>query len=310
MSDIHRLITQHGREKAKHLSPEKSHLIDIAANLLSEDSKDVNYIYSGFCLTGLPHRKLADDQAWERIGAGGALKLIILPGVLGSLDQSPQKVGVPYGPKARLIMLYLQTQAVLSRSPQIELGKSIRDWMGRMGLSSGGQTYREVREQTKRISTCSLQFIWKMDKGRTGFAADRIVKEGVLSFHNDYSDRQMSLFPEAITLSDIFYKSITDNPVPLYEPAIRHLANRSMALDIYIWLAYRLHVLAHITPISWQAIFSQFGAGYDEGNIRSFRQQFKLALDFALAAYPDAKVSVNATGLALSPSHPPVRRIG
>jgi hypothetical protein len=52
-----------------------------------------------------------------------------------------------------------------------------------------------------------------------------------------------------------------------------------MALDIYAWLAYRLHVL---------------------------KAQFLTNLRLALAVYRDAKVEVEDTGLVLHPSRPPV----
>ena len=53
------------------------------------------------------------------------------------------------------------------------------------------------------------------------------------------------------------------HPVPLEEAAIRAIANNSMALDIYAWLAYRLHSLLKPTPISWRAVAQQFGAGFN-----------------------------------------------
>ena len=48
---------------------------------------------------------------------------------------------------------------------------------------------------------------------------------------------------------------------PLRE-AIRELRDRSMSLDIYVWLALRLHSLSKGTPISWTAAHARFGAGY------------------------------------------------
>ena len=77
-----------------------------------------------------------------------------------------------------------------------------------------------------------------------------------------------------------------------------------MALDIYIWLAYRLRALAKPTAVSWPAMFAQFGAGFAE--LRNFKPKFQEALAFALAVYPAAVVKVETTGLVLHPSRPPV----
>ena len=49
-----------------------------------------------------------------------------------------------------------------------------------------------------------------------------------------------------------------------------------MAIDVYIWLAYRLHALRRDVEVSWPALHAQFGAGF--GQLRHFRPQF---MDFA-----------------------------
>src|SRR4051794_5797904 len=92
--------------------------------------------------------------------------------------------------------------------------------------------------------------------------------------------------------------------VPVQEAAIRQIGSRSMAIDVYIWLAYRLHRLDKPTPITWAALYQQFGAGFTL--IRQFRARFRETLALALAAYPDAHVSEEEGGLLLYPSPPPV----
>ena len=62
------------------------------------------------------------------------------------------------GAKARLILLYLQTMALRNNSPEVELGRSMNDWLDRMGISTGGSTYKEVRNQAERLSRCKLTF--------------------------------------------------------------------------------------------------------------------------------------------------------
>ena len=90
--------------------------------------------------------------------------------------------GVPYGARARMILLYLQTQAVRTGSREVALGRSMRDWMERMGLSVGGETVRSLREQASRISACSLKFFWEGDHDAEGWAAGRIVNSGLLAW--------------------------------------------------------------------------------------------------------------------------------
>jgi hypothetical protein len=92
--------------------------------------------------------------------------------------------------------------------------------------------------------------------------------------------------------------------VPLRETALRELADRSVSLDLYIWLAYRLHTLTAPTPIRWAALGEQFGGGYSRQ--RDFVRDFRKALAPAVAAYEGAMVTVGEEGLTLYPSRPPV----
>ena len=117
---------------------------------------------------------------------------------------------------------------------------------------------------------------------------------------------QGSLFVETARLSEGFYDQLRRHPVPLQDAAIRAIANNSMALDVYAWLAYRLHSLDKPRPISWKAVKAQFGAGY--ARMDHFKNNFRLILALALAVYPDARVHEDdkGTGLILHPSRPPV----
>jgi len=119
-------------------------------------------------------------------------------------------------------------------------------------------------------------------------------------------DVQGRLFVEMARLSEGFYEQLRKHPVPLEEAAVRAVSNNSMALDVYAWLAYRLHSLASPRPVSWHALRPQFGAGF--GRMDNFRAKYLAALRLALAVYPAARVDVEETGLLLHPSRPPVAR--
>jgi hypothetical protein len=78
-----------------------------------------------------------------------------------------------------------------------------------------------------------------------------------------------------------------------------------MAIDLYIWLAYRLHVLSSPLSVTWLALHGQFGEGYKE--VRFFRRDVLPSLRLALAVYPEARVEIDEKkGLTLLPSRPPV----
>ena len=205
-----------------------------------------------------------------------------------------------------MILLYLQTEAVRTKSREVALGRSMRDWMERMGLSVGGETARGLREQAARISACTLKFFWEDDR-HEGWTRGGIVTSG-LRFKIPEGDNQASLWEDRVVLDETFYAALRDHPVPLLEAAIRQLRDRSMSLDIYVWLAWRCHQLGKLTPISWPAIHAQFGAGFKA--IKHFKPSFVEALSAATAAYPEARVEVGESGVMLHPARPPLATAG
>ena len=299
---LHQLVLIHGRERAREMVSERQRpLVDIAAEVMADESRRIGISYTGFCLTSLPHKRLPDEQTWEK--KGHRVTLWVEPGRMKARGKV-LTYGVPYGARARMILLYLQTQAVRTGSREVELGRSMRDWMERMGLSVGGETARSLREQAGRISACSLKFFWEGD-AQEGWSAGRIVNSG-LRFHVP-ENAQGSLWEERVVLDETFWKALRDHPVPLQEAAIRELRDRSMSLDIYVWLAWRLHTLTKATPVSWPAIHAQFGTGFRE--LRHFRPRFVEALGASLAAYPEGRVDLSDNGVVLHSSRPPVARI-
>ena len=306
MGTVHRLVIEHGREVAmKKVDPTERHLVRIAADILAEDDDAIGVTYSGFCQASLPHKKLPAEKEWIR--RSERLTLMIEPGrLIKPGTNEGEFVGVPFGSRARLILLYLQTQALRSRSREVELGRSMREWLRRMGIAQGGKSIREVRDQATRLSICKLTFFYQNANGGTGFSSERIVDDGVLFLEPGSSsdDRQEHLFVETVRLSQSFYDALSRHPVPLWEPAIRAIQNNSMGLDLYVWLAYRLHVLSKPTSIRWSRLHQQFGAGFKSQ--RQFKPTFIGNLKLALAVYPDAGIEIEEEGVRLLPSRPPV----
>jgi hypothetical protein len=299
---LHHLVLLHGRERAREMVPEKQRsLVDIAAEVMADESQRIGISYTGFCLTSLPHKRLPENQTWEK--KGHKVTLWVEPGRMKARGRVVA-YGVPYGARARMILLYLQTQAVRTRSREIALGRSMRDWMERMGLSIGGETARSLREQAARISACTLKFFWEDDQ-HEAWARGAIVTSG-LRFKIPEDD-QGSLWEDRVVLDEVFWRALRDHPVPVLETAIRQLRDRSMSLDIYVWLAWRCHQLSKPTSISWPAVHAQFGAGFKA--IKHFKPSFLEAVSAAAAAYPEARVEVREAGVTLHPARPPVPKL-
>jgi hypothetical protein len=117
-------------------------------------------------------------------------------------------------------------------------------------------------------------------------------------------DRQLSLWQERIILNRYFWQSLREHPVPIQEAALRAIGGRSMAIDVYVWLAYRLRALSGPMAVRWAALHAQFGSGFRQ--VRQFKVKFRESLQVALAVYPEAEVVPGRDGVTLHPSRPPV----
>jgi hypothetical protein len=85
-------------------------------------------IGSGFALTSLPH-KPTDELVWRREGHN--LTMLVESG----RDRNSKPIGLPYSSFARFILLFLQSEAIKTQSREVEMGRSMRVWLGSMGLS-------------------------------------------------------------------------------------------------------------------------------------------------------------------------------
>lgn len=298
MGEVHQLLLRYGVEHARTYAGTKTErsAIDAAAIILADEEGRLGITHAGFAMTSLPHKKI-NEGIWKREGHRTTLL------VESGRGRSGELVGVPYGSIARLILLYLQTEAVRTNNPEIELGRSMKSWMSRMSLTTGGKTYQLVTEQARRISACRLTFFTDRENGAEVRHNGAFVQDAI-TFSNVIDNDQPTLWQDRVRLDPSFWRSLREHPVPVREEAIRAIGTRSLAIDVYIWLAYRLHSLTKPTPISWPALHAQFGAGFRL--IRQIKPTFTEALNLALAVYPEARVDADKQGLILHPSPPAV----
>lgn len=299
MGQVHERLEETGRITVIQSNDFPRPEVEAASAYMADEDAGIGFLYSGWCQAALPHRRLPDDQTWQI--EGERITLLVEPGTRPVPGGTPYRIGVPYGSRARLIMLYLQSEALRTGSRNVELGRSLKHWLGKMGIPAGGKSIHQVRDQTERIVRCRLTF--HGPRG-SGVQQQNIVDEAIFLDEADDDGRQGSLFTQNARLSEGFFEQLRKHPVPLEEAAIRAINNNSMALDLYAWLAYRLHALTAPRPITWAAIKGQFGGGF--GAMRNFRMTYLENLRLALAVYPAARVETDGRGVTLFPSRPPV----
>ena len=271
----------------------------------------ITYGHSIFCQTSLPYKDPGETREWER--TNGSAKLKIIAGeALDPATNKWNKVGLPYGPKARLVMIYLTGEAVRTNNPEIEVGGSLTSFIKHiLRTDPNGREIRAVRDQLKALSAASIRIGW-LDGDRSINIQSQIVTGFDLWWPKD--EAQKVFWPSTVKLSADFCNSLKDHAVALDDRAVSALAHSALALDIYTWMAQRLYRITDKRGafIGWDSLQSQFGGTYKR--IRDFRVDFLHALKQVRAAYPQAKIADvddakgNPAGLQLMYSPPPVTR--
>ena len=267
--------------------------------------EDAAFLHSILCQTFLPYRDPGNDvREYERM-QGHAVLLLKAGEVLNPATKRFKQVGLPYGPKARLVLAYINTWAIKTQSPVVPIEDTLTSFVRKLGLDTGGKTINSVKDQLSRLAGSSIKIGWLSgdDKART--AKLDIIDDMEMWLGKD--DNQRVMWPGVIKLSERFHNSLMEHAIPLDERVLGALANNAAALDIYVWLAQRLHRVSKEKPqsISWAALQDQFGNGYS--NPRKFRQNFRQRIELVLKFYQDARIEDIGKGLLLKNSPPPVK---
>ncbi len=299
MGIVHKLIEEKGRRGALDFAVDdrERRAIEAAATYMGDEQTDISFLFSGWAHACLPHRRIPDEEVW-RVETEH-VTLLVEPGRRPLPGGENKWTGVPYGSRARLIMLYLQSEALRTGSRNVELGRSLSDWLTRLGIPVGGKSYRDVKEQASRISRCRLSFHIQAGS-RSGLINQNILDTAMFVDSGEQGD----LFVETARLSESFFEQLKKHPVPIEESAVAAINNNSMALDVYCWLAYRLHALTKPKAITWKSLRLQFSPNVKQ--LFHFRASFRDNLALAQAVYPAARIEETEHGLLLHPSRPPV----
>ena len=97
-----------------------------------------------------------------------------------------------------------------------------------------------------------------------------------------------------------------EHAVPLNEAAVARLSHSAMGLDIYTWLAQRLHRVDPRKPafIPWVSLKEQFGQGYNR--MVDFKRAFRTTIGQVHLVYREARFSLDDKGMTARNSPPPV----
>ena len=230
----------------------------------------------------------------------------------GSLA-NPENVGeirrcaVPFGSRARMVVPYVNACAVRNRGPEVDLGRSLRVFLARLGLSFDGRRGKAVAEQVEAVAAASIVLgQWAGDRAVT--SAGRIANQVTFWMARDAAERLV--WEPSMRLSDDYYAALAERPVPVDMGHLAKLARSPRRMDLYAWLAYRTAQIpagreVHIPAESLRAVFAP-----DLAAPRMFRHRLAEDLRAVAAVYRGFRVRLEGDRLVLARSRPPVDRSG
>ena len=291
-------------EDPRQLSLITRRLVSSSAEIMDAPPEEITYQHSTLCQTCLPFRNPGDGvREWKRIQ--GNAKLLVEAGQ--AIDPSTDdfvKLGLPFGPKPRLVLMHLNAQALKNGNATVEVEDSLTAFVKRIGLAAHGRDIRTIKDQLSRLSAATIRLAITQED-RAFQVNTQIVTAFDLWFPKDV--RQRVLWPSTVRLSEEYFQSLANHAVPLDERAIAALSHSAMALDIYAWLAQRLHRIEFGKSqfVPWKSLKDQFGWGYTRMN--HFRAAFLRALWQVHSQYRGAKIGFDDKGLTLHHSPPPIK---
>lgn len=293
-------------------SPKSLRLIEESLAIEAQDARDagaVGFMARALVQATIPHTDPGNDvQVWSR--SNGDLSLSISP-YWGTKDGKPYTIGYPYGTKPRLVLAWLSTEAVRTQSPEINLGNSLSSFMRELKLDpTGGKngSITSLQDQLKRLFSAHISINYSSATGDGGWGLQRFnVTNKATIWWDPMKPEQKSHWQSKVVLSNEFFREIVEHPVPIDLRAMRALRQGPLALDVYIWMTYRLFYLKRTTLIPWETLSQQFGVEFKE--IRHFRRRFNEALAQVNTVYP-VKTEATHEGLRIYPGKTHIQRIG
>ena len=253
---------------------------------------DIGYLGRILVQATMPHSRPAASEIERR---NGDLYLSMM---------APRRLGLPYGTPPRHILAWVTTEAVRTKSRVLLLGNCYGEWLRALGVEPGGQQYRRYQQGAASLFGTTITCTLINDRG-VALTGTRIADNAELWWDPKAPD-QLGLWSSTVELTERFYASLVDRPVPIDLETIRRLGRSPLALDLYAWLTYRMSYLRSAAVVPWEALHDQFGAEYTRR--RDFKRKATLALQKVSQAYPAARVSAEPEGLRLLPSPPHVSR--
>ena len=293
--------------KTHSITPATQKILDASAQIRLDSATRDNAVFQHvvMCNLNMP-RSRTDARIFERVyeRPGFRCSLSVEAGRLFTGERFEEQP-LPYGIKPRLIFIHLVTSAIKTNSPEVPVAATLRQFMLQLGIAPQGSEYKSFRKQMMSLAASKFVLGMKYPDGRIVNLNSTPIESIEAWVSPDSSDK--TPWPGIMTLSKSFFESLKGCLVPMDERAVSAL-DGSLELDIYFWLAQRLHRISDGQGqfVTWLALREQFAPDYS--TVSSFKQQFLRALRQVHRVYPDAELNYlrDDRGIWLYASRPPI----
>lgn len=261
--------------------------------------EDLRHIHSVLALCSLPYtRQPIEKREWQR--DVGRMSLIIEAGKLQSPSGEWILQPLPFGSRARLLLLHLCSEAVRQKSAEIEIEDSLTGFIRAMGFPvTGGKngTLQSFKAQVNALAACHMRI--GMSDGTHAKTVNTQPFSSIDVWFPSTPDQRM-LWPSTITFSQDFFATLTKHALPVNIHAVRDFAGSPRKLDMLFWLGYRLNHLSQPLRISWAALQEQWGQGYSRAS--NFKRDFAQEISEIKEVFPKLPFKLTEEGATLEPA--------
>ena len=263
----------------------------------SEADADLGFMARTMALCSLPRTNPGNRKEYVR--RNGPYTLVMTSGFDNKL---------PYGNLPRLLLAWVSTEAVRTQSRELVLGRSLSEFMGKLGMDSIGGARARLRNQTRRLFNAHVQLVYKDQHGEANVSSS--VADRSEFWWNERKPDEPSLWESKIRLGEDFFNEIINHPVPLDLNTLMALTRCALGLDLYMWLTYRTFALRAPLRLTWRQVYRQFGAhpdnASDKRTVLNFRRKVLRELKKIKLAWPELNYSTAPGVLILHPSIPAI----
>ena len=267
----------------------------------SEVDAEMGFMARLMALCNLPRTNPGDRLQYKRVN--GPYRLVMIAGADNKL---------PYGTIPRLLLAWVCTEAVRTRSRELVLGRSLSEFMRKLDIynTSGGPTggRTRLRNQMDRLFHAQVSLVYEDERGKVSVSS--LVADRTEFWWNPKRDDEPMLWESKIELGEKFFNEIIRHPVPIDMNILKALTRCSLGLDLYLWISYRTFTLQQPLRLSWRQLYRQFGLApskaSDKQTVKNFRRQALRELVKIKTAWPGLNYSTAPGALILFPSTPSI----